>query len=104
MKSIMQEDKTRCYLCGGLAYWTDEEVLDRIEEHHVFGGNPGRKLSEKYGLKVYLHGIKCHRMGKDSAHMNGLISENLKAAGQKRFEEVHGTREEFIKIFGKNYI
>lgn len=103
MTSIMQEDKEKCFLCGGTAEWSGA-VLDTLEEHHIFSGNPGRKHSEKYGLKVYLHGIKCHREGRDAVHRNKAVRLALQAAGQKKFEEVHGTREEFIKTFGRNYL
>lgn len=104
MESIMQSDKNTCYLCDGKAYWTDNDMLDRLEEHHVFGGNPGRKLSERYGLKVYLHGIKCHREGQKSAHKSRCTREFLQSEGQKAFERVHGSRQEFMKVFGKNYL
>lgn len=102
MQGIMQDDKEVCYLCGREPYWTGA-VVDRLEEHHIFGG-PRRKASEKYGLKVYLHGIKCHREGEDSAHRSRVTRMALQASAQKRFEEVYGSREEFVKIFGKNYL
>ena len=101
MQSIMQDGKEVCYLCGEGPYWTGA-VIDRLEEHHVFGG-ANRKASEKYGLKVYLHGIKCHREGKDSAHQNKATRMMLQALAQKRFEELH-SRGEFVKIFGNNYL
>lgn len=104
MRSIMQQNKEICYLCGKGPYWTDNKIIDSLEEHHVFEGNPKRKLSEKYGLKVYLHGIKCHREGKDSVHKNRAVRMALQAHAQQCFEQVHGTREDFMKIFGKNYL
>lgn len=42
-KSIIQKKK-ECIICNSL----------NVEEHHVFFGTANRKLSEKYGLKVYL--------------------------------------------------
>lgn len=101
MRSILQDDEGVCYLCGEGPRWTGA-VFDRLEEHHVFGG-PRRKASEKYGLKVYLHGVKCHQEGKDSAHKNKATRMMLQALAQKRFEKDHA-REEFVKIFGKNYL
>lgn len=99
MKSIIQRNKV-CYLCGK-AY---EYGPDRLEEHHIFEGNPGRKNSEKYGLKVYLCGSKCHRTGRESAHQCGETMQRLHEDGQRAFEEHHGTREEFMRIFGRNYL
>ena len=54
MDSIMQEEGI-CYLCGSSGI----DDMCGLEQHHVFGG-PNRKLSERYGLKVYLCGEKCH--------------------------------------------
>lgn len=95
MKSIMQEDMERCYLCGGYANYVDGE----LEEHHVFMGNPLRKKSEKYGLKVYLHGITCHREGINSVHKNDKVRRTLEAKAQECFEKVHGDREKFRSEF-----
>lgn len=99
MESIIQEDKTRCYLCGMSAYF---EPLDC---HHVFGGDPNRKLSEKYGLKVYLHHSKCHIFHKTAVHQNAEINNALKAKVQKIAMEHYGwTVDDFRNIFGKSYI
>lgn len=95
MKSIMQKDKECCYLCGQLPNYMD----GLLEEHHVFGGNPNRRKSEKYGLKVYLHGIKCHREGKGSVHRNKETRRRIQMDAQRRFEEIHGDREKFRKEF-----
>ena len=52
MKSILHDKGSRtCFLCMKLGDYSEKAVL---EEHHIFGGNPNRKHSEKYGLKVYL--------------------------------------------------
>ena len=92
-KSIMQKDLSRCFLCGG---------MNSLEEHHIFGG-ANRKLSERYGLKVMLCGVECHRLGKHSAHMNIEVNKSLKRLGQIAFEARH-SHEEFMEIFKKNYL
>lgn len=97
-KSIMQSDKTHCYLCGMNAN------LEPLDEHHIFGG-ANRKKSEQYGLKVYLHHDKCHIFGKDSAHQNAEINRKLKAEAQKAAMQYYGWNvETFIMIFGKNHL
>ena len=88
-----------CYLCGR-NYTADPCGL---ETHHLVGG-PNRKYSERYGLKVRLCGERCHRNGANSVHRNLQVNLSLKAAGQKAFESRHGTHEDFMRIFGKNYI
>lgn len=97
-KSIMQTDKEYCYLCGRNAS-ADYYGLD---EHHIFFGTANRKLSEKYGLKVYLCHDRCHLNG---VHKNAEIDKKLKAEAQRiAMEHYQWTEEEFIKIFGRNYI
>lgn len=86
-----------CFLCGRNGNG------DRLERHHIFGG-ARRPLSEKYGLTVYLCGNRCHRNGRYSAHRNKETALYLHREGQRMFEERHGSREEFIKIFGKDYL
>ncbi len=102
MESIMQQDRGACYLCGKLPYWTKNGIYNGLEEHHIFGGAKNRKNSEKYGLKVYLHGIGCHREGKRSAHQCKATRLDLQKKAQLKFGEVYG--EGFEKIFGKNYL
>ena len=96
-KSIIQPEKTRCYICGKNAhadYWD-------LDEHHVFSG-ANRKKSERYGLKVYLCHNSCHLYG---VHKNAELNRRLRADVQKKAMEYYGwTTEDFIKLFGKNYI
>lgn len=95
MKSIIQKNKDRCYICGRNGY---NEPLD---EHHVFAGG-NRKLSEKYGLKVYLCHWTCHLNG---VHKDGEMADKLKADVQKKaMEHYNWSMSDFIAIFGKNYI
>ena len=90
----MQAEKTSCYICGSRVW---------LEEHHVFGG-ANRKLSEKYGLKVWLcHG--CHNEPPVGVHHNAVINNHLKAETQKKAMEHYGWNiEKFRKVFGKNYL
>ena len=93
MNSVIHDGR-KCYLCG-----MDYETLDW---HHIFFG-PNRKHSEKYGLKVRLCHSKCHIFGERAAHNCKETDLKLKKIGQKKFEETH-SREEFMQIFGRNYI
>lgn len=98
MESILQTDKTTCFLCGRNAN------LEPLDCHHVYGA-ANRKKSEKYGLKVYLHHNQCHIFGKDSVHQNNEINQALKAQAQQKAMEYYGwTVDEFRNIFGKNYL
>lgn len=89
--SIMQKGE-RCYLCGKTV---------TLERHHVFGGTANRKLSEKFGLWVWLcH--ECHT-GTDGAQYIREKNQNLKRLGQIAFEARH-SHDEWMQVFRKNYI
>lgn len=97
-KSIMEDPEVKtCYACGCYA------TQGFMHVHHIFGG-PNRKLSERYGLKVHLCYV-CHEDGERGVHgRNVELMDRLHREGQEAFERVHGDREVFTKIFGKNYI
>lgn len=92
MKSIIQ-DKKECIVCGS---WN-------VEDHHIFFGQAKRKLSEEHGLKVWL--CPSHHRGTIGVHGRDghKLDMELKQLGQKAFEWKH-SREEFMKVFGRNYL
>lgn len=94
MQSILQTEK-ECYITGS---------TQNLHKHHIFFGNPNRKISEENGFWVYLHGA-WHNQTTYSVHgKNGhAIDLKLKQDCQRKFEETH-TREEFMKLIGKNYL
>lgn len=98
-KSIIQTNRDRCWLCGRPAQYGDP-----LDKHHVFFG-PNRKKSEKYGLTVYIHHNACHIFGKDSVHNNAEVCRKLQNEAQEIAMHYYGwTVEDFIGIFGKNYL
>lgn len=97
--SILQPDRETCYLCGRY-----ELPTDPLDRHHVFFG-PYRQNAERYGLTVYLHHNACHIYGRNAVHANSRVCRELQAEAQGIAMERYGwTTEEFIKLFGKNYI
>lgn len=94
----MQTEK-ECYLCRK---FYDMPNYQRLEEHHVFGG-ANRTLSEKDGLKVWLC-QKHHNTTPYGVHFNQENMELLRREGQKAWEDKFGTRQEFLKKYGKNYL
>lgn len=98
-QSIMQLDRSRCYLCGGKAEWADP-----LDEHHVFNADL-KKKSEKYGLLVYLHHFKCHIFGKEAVHQNAENNRRLKAEAQRIAMEFYDlSLDDWMKLFYKNYL
>lgn len=91
MESIMQSEK-RCYLC---------DRKTNLERHHVMSGTANRKLSEKYGLWVWLC-RDCHT-GSQGAQYDPVKNFELRADAQRAFEEIHG-HELWFNTFYKNYI
>lgn len=93
MQTILQSEK-KCYLTGSTS---------GLQKHHIFGAF-NRNNSEKYGLWVWL---RWDRHLADSPyrtpHNDAEIDLMLKKDAQRKFEETH-TREEFMQIFGKNYL
>lgn len=100
-KSIMQNKESGlCYLCRLLH--RDYSVKTVREEHHVLGGVANRKLSERYGLKVYLD-PDHHRNGPEAVHKNKEVALLLKREAQKAFMRAYPDLS-FREIFGKNYL
>lgn len=89
-KSIIQQEK-KCFLCGS----------PYVHEHHIFGG-ANRKISEKNGFKVYLCPYH-HNMSNNGVHFNKELDIQLKQLCQSYYELNH-SREEFMKLIGKNYL
>ena len=98
MKSILSNEH-QCYICGN--------TYD-LDKHHIYGGG-NRQVSEANGFWVYLckrhHTMSCYAVhplpgvewyGEENKKM-------LQTACQKVYERTH-TREEFIRLIGKNYI
>lgn len=90
-RSIVQAEK-ECWFCGSRV---------RLEEHHIFAGTANRKISEKYGLKVWL----CHRhhTGDGGAQYDPEKNLQLKQEAQKAFEKEHSL-ELWMKLIRKNYL
>lgn len=95
MKSIIQKDESRCFICGkNGGYWG-------LDTHHVFFGAL-RKKSEKYGLTVRLCHLECHLEG---VHKDRELDLKLKRIAQKKaMKKYNLTTEEFIELFGQNYL
>lgn len=71
-----------------------------MECHHIFAGGL-RKVSERHGLKVWLcH--ECHT-GKNGAQYDPIKNRTLKADAQREYERTH-SREDWMRIIGKNYL
>lgn len=92
------DDFKECFLCRRNGRG------DRLERHHIFGA-ANRQNSEKYGLVVYLCGNRCHRLGEYAVHQNAEVMRYLHQYGQRKaMTEQIWTTEQFVTVFGKNYL
>ena len=87
-----------CYLCRLLE---GDDRKKNTENHHIFFG-PNRERSEEYGFTTRLC-QEHHRNGPAAVHTNAEVCRNLQRECQKEFEKAH-SREEFVRIIGKNYL
>ena len=92
--SILQKDTERCLICHSNIW---------LEWHHVFGAAL-KKKSEEYGLMVRL----CHYDHNEpplGVHHNKEVRLKLRAYAQKKAMEHHNlTGEQWLSLFGKNYL
>ena len=104
-RSILQEKGRICYLCACLH---GDCRPKQLEEHHVFYG-PNREVSDREGLTVYLcrsHHQYAYDGNPEAVHGNPKSRETdlyLKRIAQWEYEQAH-TREEFVRLIGKNYL
>lgn len=89
--SILQNEK-KSYFSG---------KTDNLEKHHIYFGNPLRKLSDKYGCWVWLTSDE-HR-GNKGPHHDRNTDLLLKRACQEEFEMLYGN-EKFMAVFGRSYL
>lgn len=77
-----------CFLCG---------VGGDLARHEIYGG-ADRQTSKAVGMWGYFC-PRCH----GRAHAEKDVAELLHKEGQAVFEKVH-SHEEFIALFGRNYL
>lgn len=90
-ESILQSEPC-CYFCGSVA---------GLEEHHIFAGVANRRISEKYGLKVWL--CHEHHTGNDGAQYDKEKNLQLKQEAQRKFEALY-SHDMWMRLIRKNYL
>ncbi len=87
-KSVFTTDLNHCYLCG----------RKKEELHEIFAGR-NRANSMKYNFVLPLcH--ECHSLNQN----NPLFNDFWHRKAQLYWEEHIGSREEFIKVFRRDYL
>lgn len=98
-KSILQEKNGTCYLC--IRLHGDFRIHRITHEHHIYDG-PNRSISEAEGFKTYLC-LEHHQYGPEAVHNNKENMRILQQDCQKEYERTH-TREEFMRLIGRNFL
>lgn len=91
MKSILQTEK-ECFVC--------QNTLN-LELHHCIHGTANRRLSDQYGLTIWL--CHEHHTGRYGVHFNKDLDDEIKKMAQLGFELEYGHKK-WMSIFGKNYV
>ena len=73
--------------------------MGRGEKHHILNGLGYRDKCEADRLFCFVH-PQCHKY----IHAHPITARSLKQRSQRVFEEQIGTRDEFIKRYGKSYL
>lgn len=87
-KSVFTDDLEHCYLCS----------RKKDDLHEVYAGR-NRINSIKYNFVLPLC-RECHSINQNNSNFNDYWHRQ----GQLYWEEFIGTREEFIKVFRRNYL
>lgn len=90
-RSILTDNLDVCFVCG----------RRREEIHHIYYGSGRRPISDKNGFIVPL--CSAHHRGIHGVHFNKKLDLAIKRLCQKEFEKT-GTREDFLKLIGRNYL
>lgn len=81
-----------CVVCGS----------PNVQKHHVICGTSNRKQSDKHGYIIPL--CPEHHIGANGIHRNRGMQLAWMQAAQRHFERFSGTREDFIRVFGKSWL
>ena len=94
MVSILQTEK-KCWVCG---------CKNNLHLHHTLYGGDKRRLSDKYGLTIWLCS-KHHNMSDEGVHYNKELDLRVKQMAQMEcMQHYNMSMEEWLKIFRRNYL
>lgn len=83
-----------CVVCGS----------PNVQYHHIFHGSHRRQFADKYKYIIPL----CfdHHIGANGIHQAKNRKYDLfwKQKAQRHYEQYYGSREDFIRECGKNYL
>lgn len=82
----------------------NKRYSERCHRHEIFFGTANRKKSIKYGLVVFIE-PEFHNTTAYGVHFNNDLKQQMqKFAQQAAMKYYELSTEDFINIFGKNYL
>lgn len=99
-KSSIIHNGKYCYLCWKRYGRFTEKNLHK---HHCIHGTANRQLAEEDGLFVNVC-VYCHEIDKDAIHNDHDTDLFIMQQAQKAYEKKIGSREDFIKRYGKSFL
>lgn len=73
------------------------------ECHHIYGGVGRRPISDQEGCYVYL--CREHHQGRMGVHQDMNLRDFFRADCERRWCKANNkTKEDFLELFGSNYI
>ena len=90
--TIVTNDIEHCFICGS----------PYVQIHHCFFGTANRKISDRLGLVVPL--CQAHHTGQNGVHFDRQLDLLIKTVAQGCYENQIGSREDFIRLFGRSYL
>lgn len=95
-ESILTDDLKHCIECGRTG----------VNIHEIFFGLKNRELSKKYKLVIPLCNLLHHNQFEcRGIHFDKKLCLKWQKIGQEKFMKYYNTtKEDFSKIFGKNYL
>ncbi len=98
-ESIMHNEKY-CYLCLHRHGMFNSRNLHK---HHCFHGTANRSLAEEDGLFINVC-VNCHELDRKAIHNDHDTDLYIMQQAQMMYEKKLGSREDFIKRYGKNFL
>lgn len=93
MRSIIN-NSAACYICGRPA----------SEIHHCIFGTGKRKLADEDGLTVPLCSSCHHAIHNPANNFDQSMQNALKKLAEEAWEQKYGSKDDFIKRYGRSYL
>lgn len=81
-----------CVVCGS----------PYVQKHHIMYGTASRKKADRYHYILPL--CREHHTGATGIHHDREMAVEWMKLAQEHFEKHYGSRDDFIKEFGRSYI